>query len=112
MDHMRRGSLDLSDLRTLVLDEADEMLRMGFIDDVEWILTQTPAERQIALFSATMPDAIRRIARTHLRDPREVSIEVKTVINQLHTPARVDDGRCTQARCADPHSRSRGFSTA
>ena len=59
MDHMRRGSLDLSALRTLVLDEADEMLRMGFIDDVEWILEQTPAERQIALFSATMPDAIR-----------------------------------------------------
>jgi ATP-dependent RNA helicase DeaD len=50
MDHMRRGSLDLSELRTLVLDEADEMLRMGFIDDVEWILEQTPDQRQIALF--------------------------------------------------------------
>jgi ATP-dependent RNA helicase DeaD len=82
MDHMRRGSLDLSGLRTLVLDEADEMLRMGFIDDVEWILTQTPDTRQIALFSATMPDAIRRIARTHLNSPHEVSIEVKTVINR------------------------------
>jgi len=82
MDHMRRGSLDLSELRTLVLDEADEMLRMGFIDDVQWILEQTPDNRQIALFSATMPDAIRRIARQHLTDPREVSIEVRTVINE------------------------------
>ena len=81
MDHMRRGSLDLSKLQTLVLDEADEMLRMGFIDDVEWILDQIPGQRQIALFSATMPEAIRRIAKSHLDEPREVSIEVKTVIN-------------------------------
>jgi ATP-dependent RNA helicase DeaD len=83
MDHMRRGSLDLSALRTLVLDEADEMLRMGFIDDVQWILEQTPQERQIALFSATMPDAIRRIAKRHLRDPREVAIEVRAVTTAL-----------------------------
>ncbi len=82
MDHMRRGSLDLSGLSTLVLDEADEMLRMGFIEDVEWILEQTPAQRQVALFSATMPEAIHRIARTHLRDPEEVAIEVQTVTNQ------------------------------
>lgn len=81
MDHMRRGSLKLSGLKTLVLDEADEMLRMGFIDDVEWILEQTPPKRQIALFSATMPDVIRRIARQHLTEAKEVSIEVKTVIN-------------------------------
>ena len=81
MDHMRRGSLNLSRLQTLVLDEADEMLRMGFIDDVEWILEKTPEQRQIALFSATMPDAIRRIAKSHLTDPQEVSIEVKTVIS-------------------------------
>ncbi len=81
MDHMRRGSLNLSRLQTLVLDEADEMLRMGFIDDVEWILEQTPDKRQIALFSATMPDAIRRIAKRHLSDPREISIEVKSVIS-------------------------------
>jgi ATP-dependent RNA helicase DeaD len=81
MDHMRRKSLDLSALQTLVLDEADEMLRMGFIDDVQWILEQTPDQRQIALFSATMPDAIRRIAKRHLTDPREVSIEVRTVTN-------------------------------
>ncbi len=64
MDHIRRGTLKLAELKTLVLDEADEMLRMGFIDDVEWILEQTPETRQTALFSATMPDAIRRIART------------------------------------------------
>lgn len=81
MDHMRRGSLKLSKLQTLVLDEADEMLRMGFIDDVEWILEQTPAQRQIALFSATMPDAIRRIAKRHLVDPQEISIKVTSVIS-------------------------------
>lgn len=81
MDHMRRGSLKLSSLKTLVLDEADEMLRMGFIDDVEWILEQTPPERQIALFSATMPDAIRRIAKKHLNQPEEITIKLKTVTN-------------------------------
>jgi ATP-dependent RNA helicase DeaD len=78
MDHMRRGTLDLSDLQTLVLDEADEMLRMGFIDDVEWILEQTPEERQIALFSATMPKEIKRIATNYLNEPKEVTIKVKT----------------------------------
>lgn len=78
MDHMRRGTLDLSELRCLVLDEADEMLRMGFIDDVEWILEQTPEERQIALFSATMPREVRRIAQQHLNNPAEITITVKT----------------------------------
>ena len=78
MDHMRRGTLNLSGLTCLVLDEADEMLRMGFIDDVEWILEQTPAERQIALFSATMPDAIRRIAQRHLKSPEEITIQERT----------------------------------
>ncbi|MBK6960140.1 MAG: DEAD/DEAH box helicase [Gammaproteobacteria bacterium] len=58
MDHMRRSTLDLSGLSALVLDEADEMLRMGFIDDVEWILSESPPTRQLALFSATMPDVI------------------------------------------------------
>ncbi|WP_226645206.1 DEAD/DEAH box helicase [Microbulbifer variabilis] len=77
MDHMRRGSLDLSNLRTLVLDEADEMLRMGFIDDVQWVLEQIPEERQIALFSATMPKEIARIAREYLQEPVEVKIRVK-----------------------------------
>ncbi len=78
MDHMRRGTLDVSRLHSLVLDEADEMLRMGFIDDVTWILEQTPETRQIALFSATMPREIRRIATKHLKDPEEVTIQVKT----------------------------------
>jgi len=78
MDHMRRGTLNLAGLRGLVLDEADEMLRMGFIDDVQWILEQTPPGRQIALFSATMPEIIRKIARRHLREPKEISIKVRT----------------------------------
>ncbi len=78
MDHMRRGSLSLDGLRTLVLDEADEMLRMGFAEDVEWVLTQSPTQRQIALFSATMPAEIRRIAQQHLQDPAEITIEQRT----------------------------------
>lgn len=78
MDHMRRGTLRLNKLSTLVLDEADEMLRMGFIDDVEWILDQSPDQRQIALFSATMPQQIRRIATRYLNQPEQVTIKVKT----------------------------------
>ncbi len=78
MDHIRRQSLKLDGLGGLVLDEADEMLRMGFADDVEWILTQTPADRQIALFSATMPESIRRIAQRHLRNPAEITIQQAT----------------------------------
>lgn len=78
MDHLERNSLSLSGLKTLVLDEADEMLRMGFIDDVEWILKHTPAERQTALFSATMPEAIRRVAQNYLIDPQEVKIKSAT----------------------------------
>ena len=78
MDHMRRGSLKLESLTALVLDEADEMLRMGFAEDVEWVLTQSPSKRQIALFSATMPEPIRQIAQQHLHDPAEVLIKQKT----------------------------------
>ena len=78
MDHMRRGTLKLKSLRCLVLDEADEMLQMGFIDDVEWVLEQTPQNRQIALFSATMPPAIRKITQKHLQKPVEITIKVKT----------------------------------
>ena len=78
MDHMRKGTLDLSEISCMVLDEADEMLRMGFIDDVEWILEQTPAERQITLFSATMPAVIRNIAKKHLSQPQTISIKDKT----------------------------------
>jgi superfamily II DNA/RNA helicase len=78
IDHLERGSLDLSQLKHLVLDEADEMLRMGFIDDVEKILQKTPAQRQTCLFSATMPAQIKRIAQTYLRDPAEITIAAKT----------------------------------
>jgi len=78
MDHMRKGTLKLDGLQALVLDEADEMLRMGFIDEVEWILDQAPAKRQMALFSATMPKEIERIARRHLDKPQEISIKSKT----------------------------------
>jgi ATP-dependent RNA helicase DeaD len=78
MDHMRKGTLKLDGLQALVLDEADEMLRMGFIDDVEWILEQTPEQRQIALFSATMPKEIQRIARRHLKQPQEIAIKTRT----------------------------------
>ncbi|HHW4673516.1 MAG TPA: DEAD/DEAH box helicase, partial [Xylella fastidiosa subsp. pauca] len=78
IDHLERGTLDLSELKTLVLDEADEMLRMGFIEDVEEVLRKLPASRQVALFSATMPPQIRRIAQTYLQDPIEVTIATKT----------------------------------
>ena len=78
MDHMRRGNIKLDKLKTLVLDEADEMLRMGFIDDVEWVLEKTPDTRQIALFSATMPEQIRRIATRYLSNPAQITIKVKT----------------------------------
>lgn len=78
MDHMRKGTLKLGGLQAVVLDEADEMLRMGFIDEVEWILEQTPDKRQMALFSATMPKQVERIARRYLNDPAEISIKTRT----------------------------------
>ncbi|MDF3981910.1 DEAD/DEAH box helicase [Luteibacter sp. PPL201] len=78
IDHLDKGTLDLSALRFVVLDEADEMLRMGFIDDVEKLLQATPEGRQVALFSATMPAPIRRIAQTYLKDPVEITIKNKT----------------------------------
>ena len=78
MDHMRRETLDLGALSCVVLDEADEMLRMGFIDDVDWIMERTPAGRQVALFSATVPAPIKRIAQRHLNDPVEIKIKTTT----------------------------------
>ncbi|CAI1676287.1 Cold-shock DEAD box protein A [Serratia quinivorans] len=75
LDHLKRGTLNLSSLSGLVLDEADEMLRMGFIEDVETIMAEIPAEHQTALFSATMPEAIRRITRRFMKDPQEVRIQ-------------------------------------
>ena len=75
MDHMKRGALKLETLRFIVLDEGDEMLQMGFVDDIEWILEQAPPQRQIALFSATMPATIRRVAQRHMREPAHVVIQ-------------------------------------
>ncbi len=88
IDHMKRGTLKLGGLQSLVLDEADEMLKMGFIDEIEWIFEQAPAERQVALFSATMPDAIRKVAKKYLQKPVEIKIKSKsetvTAIDQVH----------------------------
>jgi len=78
MDHIRKGTLKLDHIQAIVLDEADEMLRMGFIDDVDWILQHTPKERQTALFSATMPKQIRSVAERHLRNPEIIKIAAKT----------------------------------
>ena len=78
IDHLEKGSLDLSNLQYLVLDEADEMLRMGFAEDVEKILEGTPDSKQVALFSATMPNSIRKIAQQYLNDPVEVRVKAKT----------------------------------
>ena len=78
MDHLDKGTLDLSELKYLVLDEADEMLKMGFAEDVETILADTPDDKQVALFSATMPAQIRRISTKYLHDPEEVTVKNKT----------------------------------
>ncbi|MDR6270348.1 DEAD/DEAH box helicase [Arthrobacter russicus] len=82
IDHLSKGSLDLSNLQYLVLDEADEMLRMGFADDVEQILAETPEDKQVALFSATMPGQIRRIAKKYLNNPAEISVKAKTTTGE------------------------------
>lgn len=81
MDHLRRGTLDLSDLKHMVLDEADEMLRMGFIEDIDWILEHTPENKQTALFSATMPGQIKRITDKYQKDP--VKIEIKATHTEM-----------------------------
>ena len=75
MDHLRRGTLSVDSLKTLVLDEADEMLKMGFIEDIEWILGQIPHAHQTALFSATIPSSIQKIAKRYLKDARKIHIE-------------------------------------
>lgn len=79
IDHINRGTLDLSELKCLVLDEADEMLNMGFLDDVKFVLEQSPDGRQIALFSATLPPQIRTIAQQYLNDPARITIKTKTM---------------------------------
>jgi ATP-dependent RNA helicase DeaD len=78
IDHLERGTLDLNTIRHVVLDEADEMLQMGFVDAIDHILSLVPAERQVVLFSATLPTQIKRIAQKHLRDPREITVKSKT----------------------------------
>ncbi|MFC4224243.1 DEAD/DEAH box helicase [Lysinibacter cavernae] len=78
MDHLQKGTLDLTELKYLVLDEADEMLKMGFAEDVETILADTPDTKQVALFSATMPTSIRRISKKYLNDPEEITVKTKT----------------------------------
>ncbi len=93
MDHLRRKTLSLKDLSALVLDEGDEMLKMGFIDDIEWIFEQAPEQRQVALFSATMPDRIRRVARKHLNDPVEIKVKVKT-----ETVSTIEQRHCVVTR--------------
>jgi len=108
MDHMRRGSLKLDSLQCLVLDEADEMLRMGFADDVEWVLTQAPEQRQMALFSATMPKVIRQIAKKHLTKPAEITIEQRTAtadtVNQRYIVAVPHKKQETLARILEAES--------
>ncbi|MGZ8804322.1 MAG: DEAD/DEAH box helicase, partial [Microbacterium sp.] len=85
MDHLDKGTLDLSELKFLVLDEADEMLKMGFAEDVETILKDTPETKQVALFSATMPAAIRRMSQQYLHDPEEITVKTKTTTSATTT---------------------------
>ena len=93
MDHLRRGTLSLDAIRTLVLDEADEMLNMGFAEDIDWIFAQAPSQRQVALFSATMPPAIRRVAQAHLRDPVEIRVAARS-----ETVDTIDQHHCLVTR--------------
>jgi ATP-dependent RNA helicase DeaD len=81
IDHLEKGSLDISELRFMVLDEADEMLNMGFQEDVERVLEDTPDDKQVALFSATMPNGIRRISKQYMNDPREIQVKSETRTN-------------------------------
>lgn len=85
MDHLDKGTLDLTELKYLVLDEADEMLKMGFAEDVETILADTPSTKQVALFSATMPAAIRRMSKQYLNDPEEITVKTKTTTSATIT---------------------------
>lgn len=99
MDHMRRETIDLTNLKMVVLDEADEMLRMGFEEDVEWILSHTPETRQTALFSATMPRQVRRIAEKYLNEPVNIETERKTmtVVNTKQFYVNVSEGQKVDA---------------
>jgi ATP-dependent RNA helicase DeaD len=102
MDHLRRGTLDFQELKFVVLDEADEMLRMGFQEDVEWILSNAPEGRQTALFSATMPREVRRIADRYLRDAVSVEVRQQTLTvptvgqHYIHVPEKQKLNALTQ----------------
>jgi ATP-dependent RNA helicase DeaD len=110
MDHMRRGTLDLSAVRMVVLDEADEMLDMGFVDDIEVILDAVPAERQIALFSATVPRRIDALARRYLRDPQRVEVAHEAVtapqVRQMYVATQQRDKIDALTRILDLESPS------
>ena len=105
MDHMNRKTLKLDNLKFMVLDEADEMLNMGFKDDIESILEQTPKDRQTVLFSATMPSEILKIARTHQKSPEVIKVEAKELanrdINQYYIEVRSRDRLNAMIRCID-----------
>lgn len=92
MDHLDKGTLDLSALKVLVLDEADEMLSMGFAEDVETILAATPDDKQVALFSATMPTAVRRLAQKYLRDPAEIEVGGRAASSTTITQRYIEVG--------------------
>ena len=108
-DHLRRKTLKLDKLAAVVIDEADEMLRMGFIEDVESILGEMPEKKQVALFSATLPDRIRKVVAHHLKDPVEVKVKSEDRHGRGGRPAFRRGARFRQARCADAHPRGRGF---
>ena len=108
MDHLDKGTLDLSELKYLVLDEADEMLKMGFAEDVETILADTPDTKQVALFSATMPAAIRRMSKQYLHDPEEITVKTKTHDVGDHHAALPRSSRTSRRSTPSPaSSRSR-----
>ena len=111
MDHLEKGTLDLSALRFLVLDEADEMLNMGFAEDVETILADTPDTKQVALFSATMPAQIRRLSKRYLNDPVEITVKNKTTTSANTTQRYLivaTRRRSTRSRASSRSRTSRG----
>ncbi|MBK7189239.1 MAG: DEAD/DEAH box helicase [bacterium] len=108
-DHLDRGTLDLGSIASVVLDEADEMLRMGFVDAVEAILGTTPPARQMALFSATMPPQIKRISKRHLKDPVEIRIENRTMTAESIEQVYLVVPPTRRSSSAGPHPGDRIF---
>ncbi|WP_338751325.1 DEAD/DEAH box helicase [Bacillus sp. FJAT-52991] len=101
LDHIRRGTVDLTDVTTLILDEADQMLHIGFLDEVESIIRETPFTRQTALFSATMPKEVRQLAKRYMREPRSIQVQSKemTVEKISQYVIETTDRRKQQALC-------------